>query len=208
MAAPCAVLRTACSLHRTSQISIVEGAKSDAIRLSNAETPGWWLETQCCGVHWKHGGVSLDAHIERSQTPSGPAGSWHWTPDSWQLVVERRVDEPGSQATAASTETSSAAKCIMAGGARTPVIVKAPGPGWRRSPRTEACSVRRSGRARRNDAIAASSVGILESLGSLRCDFRDLSTKREEGIDLRFPGSAAARAVGTRAWRTGWPGLL
>ncbi len=65
--------------------------------------------SQCCGVHWKQGGVSPGSQCERSQTPSGPVGSWHCTPDSLQVAVGPAVNEPQSQATATRTDPSRAA---------------------------------------------------------------------------------------------------
>jgi hypothetical protein len=52
-------------------------------------------------VHWKHGGAEPGAQGERSQTPSGPSGSWHCTPGSTQVAGGGDESEPESQAIAA-----------------------------------------------------------------------------------------------------------
>ena len=44
-------------------------------------------EPQCWGVHVKHGGFTSGGQGESSQTPSGPFGSWHCSPDSAQVEV-------------------------------------------------------------------------------------------------------------------------
>ncbi len=65
-------------------------------------------------MHLKQGGVSVAPHCERSQTPSGPAGSWHWTPDSVHVSGGPPDDKPESQAINPSSDPSRAAQRIMA----------------------------------------------------------------------------------------------
>ena len=64
-------------------------------------------------MHRKQGGVSEAPHWERSQTPSGPAGSWHCTPDSVQVSGGVPCNEPKSQATKPSNDPSRAAQRSM-----------------------------------------------------------------------------------------------
>jgi len=61
-------------------------------------------------VHWKQGGVSLAPHCERSQTPSGPAGSWHCTPNSVHVSCGPPDDRPESQAIKPSSAPSTTAR--------------------------------------------------------------------------------------------------
>jgi len=44
----------------------------------------------------KHGSEAPGAHGARSQTPSGPSGSWHCTPASLQTALGGEVTDIGS----------------------------------------------------------------------------------------------------------------
>jgi hypothetical protein len=61
----------------------------------------------------KHGCVSLASQNERSQTPSGPAESWHCTPDSVHVSAGPPDSMLESQATDASSDPSRTARRIM-----------------------------------------------------------------------------------------------
>ena len=61
----------------------------------------------------KHGDVSLAPHCVRSQTPSGPLASWHWRPDSMQIVGRPGLLEIESQPVDASMNPSRSAEDIV-----------------------------------------------------------------------------------------------
>ena len=49
-------------------------------------------------MHSKQGEATPDGHGERSQTPRGPLGSWHWEPASVQTLEGPWVRTLASQA--------------------------------------------------------------------------------------------------------------
>ena len=63
----------------------------------------------------KQGGVSPAPQCERSQTPSGPAESWHWTPDSAHVSGGPPGEKAESQAINPTSDPSRATQRMMDG---------------------------------------------------------------------------------------------